>query len=114
MWLYRLAGMRIETYHRRAVEGLCLKLGDTVVDLGCGTGLNFRYLQTAVGADGRIVGDVGARHRPGLRRDHPASRGNTAIGYPVRKRRTQMAGALARMAGAIRRLAVSTEILPMR
>lgn len=56
MWLYRLAGMRIETYRRRAVEGLCLELGDTVVDLGCGTGLNFRYLQTAVGRGGRIVG----------------------------------------------------------
>ena len=56
MWLYRLAGMRIETYRWRAVEGLCLELGDTVVDLGCGTGLNFRHLQSAVGAGGRIVG----------------------------------------------------------
>ena len=56
MWLYRLAGMRIETYRRRAVEGLRLEPGDTVVDLGCGTGLNFRHLRSAVGAGGRIVG----------------------------------------------------------
>lgn len=56
MWLYRLAGMRIETYRRRAVEALHLQPGDTVVDLGRGTGLNFRHLQSAVGAGGHIVG----------------------------------------------------------
>lgn len=41
MWLYRLAGVRIDRYRRLTVQGLSLQRGDTVVDLGCGTGLNF-------------------------------------------------------------------------
>lgn len=41
---------------RPAVEALRLQSGSTVVDLGCGTGLNLSLLQTAVGPDGRIIG----------------------------------------------------------
>jgi ubiquinone/menaquinone biosynthesis C-methylase UbiE len=41
---------------RRAVQALGLRGGDTVIDMACGTGLNFRLLQQAVGPGGRIVG----------------------------------------------------------
>jgi SAM-dependent methyltransferase len=46
-----LAGVR-----RRAVEALELKPGDVVLDIACGTGLNFGALSSGVGADGRVIG----------------------------------------------------------
>ena len=30
--------------------------GDTVVEIGCGTGLNFSLLRDAVGAQGKVIG----------------------------------------------------------
>ena len=54
--LFRLAGARVGTYRRGAVEALRVSPGDTVVDLGCGTGRNFPWLERAVTASGRIVG----------------------------------------------------------
>lgn len=54
--LYYLLGFREAHYRKRAVSSLGLRSGDTVVEIGCGTGLNFRYLQDAVGERGRIVG----------------------------------------------------------
>ncbi|MDT0618371.1 MAG: methyltransferase domain-containing protein [Salinisphaeraceae bacterium] len=56
MWLYRAVGLRISAYRQAAVEALRLQPGDTVVDLGCGTGLNLPYLHAAVGDSGRIIG----------------------------------------------------------
>ena len=41
---------------RRAVHALGLRPGDTVVDVACGTGLNFSLIEQAIGPDGRIVG----------------------------------------------------------
>lgn len=55
MWLYRLAGIRVDAYRRAAVQDLGLRPGDTVVDLGCGTGLNLALLHDAVGESGRII-----------------------------------------------------------
>src|ERR1700749_3809208 len=40
----------------RAVQALGLGPGDTVIDMACGTGLNFSLLQRAVGPGGRIIG----------------------------------------------------------
>src|SRR6185312_3024710 len=40
----------------RAVQALGLGTGDTVIDMACGTGLNFPLLQRAIGPSGRIVG----------------------------------------------------------
>ncbi|MBI4235602.1 methyltransferase domain-containing protein [Candidatus Peregrinibacteria bacterium] len=37
------------------VEKLELKQGDTVLDLACGTGLNFQFLENAVGSNGKII-----------------------------------------------------------
>lgn len=54
---YDTSGIRgLETWRRQAVTLLNLKLGDTVVDIGCGTGLNFVPLQEAVGPEGKIIG----------------------------------------------------------
>ena len=41
---------------RRAVARLELQPGDAVLDVACGRGSNFPYLQRAVGEQGRIVG----------------------------------------------------------
>lgn len=56
LWLFSLLGFRIKTYRREAIEQLNLQPGDTVVDLGCGTGLNFGLLQEKVGPEGKIIG----------------------------------------------------------
>jgi ubiquinone/menaquinone biosynthesis C-methylase UbiE len=44
--LLYLLGFRHEAYRKRAIGCLALKAGDTVVDLGCGTGLSFSLLRT--------------------------------------------------------------------
>lgn len=41
---------------QQAVDELGLSPGDTVVDLGCGSGANAPYLRQAVGPSGRVVG----------------------------------------------------------
>jgi ubiquinone/menaquinone biosynthesis C-methylase UbiE len=40
----------------RAVRALGLRTGDRVVDIACGTGLNFGLIEEAIGPSGRIVG----------------------------------------------------------
>ena len=54
--LYYLLGFREQSYRKKAVRALRLDAGDTVVEIGCGTGLNFRLLRDEVGPEGRIVG----------------------------------------------------------
>lgn len=54
--LYYLIGFREWAYRKRAVAALNLGPGDTVIEIGCGTGLNFTLLQQAVGPTGRIIG----------------------------------------------------------
>lgn len=46
----------IRAWRERAVDSLDLSGGETVVDMGCGTGANFPHLQRAVGPEGRVVG----------------------------------------------------------
>ena len=53
---YDRATRRFHGYRRRAVERLTLWPGDAVVDVGCGTGVNFELLYQRVGPTGRIVG----------------------------------------------------------
>jgi len=54
--LYYLLGFREAHYRKLAVQALDPSRGDTVVEIGCGTGLNFGYLQDRIGEKGRIVG----------------------------------------------------------
>ncbi len=53
-WVFRPFGAR--RLQERAVDLLDLCEGDTVVDLGCGTGVNLPLLARAVGTRGRVVG----------------------------------------------------------
>ena len=54
--VYRLAGFHIDQYRRDTITALALQPGDTVVELGCGTGLNFPLIEDAIGPQGRLIG----------------------------------------------------------
>lgn len=54
--LYYLIGFREWAYRKKAVSALRLKRGDVVVEIGCGTGLNFPLLEEAVGPEGKVIG----------------------------------------------------------
>ncbi|MDQ2873676.1 MAG: methyltransferase domain-containing protein [Actinomycetota bacterium] len=54
--LYPAPGYPQRGQRLRAVQALGLRAGDTVVDIACGTGLNFSLLEKAIGPAGRIVG----------------------------------------------------------
>lgn len=53
---YYLIGFREVKYRKLAVSKLQVNPGDTVVEIGCGTGLNFPYLLDAIGQTGRLIG----------------------------------------------------------
>ena len=46
----------VESWRARAAEALALDPGDTVVEMGCGTGANFPHLRERVGPEGTVVG----------------------------------------------------------
>ena len=46
----------VGSWRERTAESLDLSPGDTVVEMGCGTGANFPYLRERVGASGTVVG----------------------------------------------------------
>jgi demethylmenaquinone methyltransferase/2-methoxy-6-polyprenyl-1,4-benzoquinol methylase len=54
--LFARFGFDLPAWREQAIEALHLKPGATVVDIGCGTGLNFPYLYRAVTPSGTIVG----------------------------------------------------------
>lgn len=56
MTLYYLIGFREWAYRRKAVQALRLREGSTVVEVGCGTGLNFSLIEQVIGQEGRIIG----------------------------------------------------------
>ena len=53
---YDLELALIEPIRRRAVAALELNRGETVLDVGCGTGLSFELLEDRIGRQGRIIG----------------------------------------------------------
>lgn len=54
--LYYLLGFREMEYRRRAIKELDLEPGQTVVELCCGTGLNFSLIEERIGTAGRLIG----------------------------------------------------------
>jgi demethylmenaquinone methyltransferase/2-methoxy-6-polyprenyl-1,4-benzoquinol methylase len=54
--LYPVPGYPHRTLRLRAMEALGLRPGDSVIDLACGTGLNFPLIEAVIGPEGRIVG----------------------------------------------------------
>jgi demethylmenaquinone methyltransferase/2-methoxy-6-polyprenyl-1,4-benzoquinol methylase len=54
--LYPVPGYPERAQRVRAVHALGLRPGDSVVDVACGTGLNFPLIETVIGPAGRIVG----------------------------------------------------------
>ena len=54
--LYPAPGYPQRSQRLKAVQALGLRAGGTVVDIACGTGLNFSLLEEVIGPDGRIVG----------------------------------------------------------
>src|SRR5579862_9251221 len=54
--LYPAPGYPQRSQRLRAVQALGLRAGDSVVDIACGTGLNFRLIEEMIGPDGRITG----------------------------------------------------------
>ena len=54
--LYPVPGYPHWAQRLRAVHALGLHAGDTVIDIACGTGLNFPLMEEVIGPHGRIVG----------------------------------------------------------
>jgi ubiquinone/menaquinone biosynthesis C-methylase UbiE len=54
--LYPVPGYPQRAQRLRAVRALRLRPGDSVVDIACGTGLNFSLIEQVIGPEGRIVG----------------------------------------------------------
>ncbi len=54
--LYPVPGYPQRAQRLRAVRALGLRAGDSVIDMACGTGLNFPLIEAAIGPHGRIVG----------------------------------------------------------
>jgi ubiquinone/menaquinone biosynthesis C-methylase UbiE len=54
--LYPAPGYPHWAQRRRAVKALGLRPGDSVIDIACGTGLNFPLIEEVIGSAGRIVG----------------------------------------------------------
>src|SRR5438270_9991428 len=54
--LYPVPGYPQRAQRRQAVQTLGLRAGASVIDVACGTGLNFPLIEEVIGPGGRIVG----------------------------------------------------------
>ena len=53
---YPVPGYPQRAHRLRAIEALGLRVGDSVIEIACGTGLNFRWIEELIGPSGRIIG----------------------------------------------------------
>jgi demethylmenaquinone methyltransferase/2-methoxy-6-polyprenyl-1,4-benzoquinol methylase len=53
---YPVPGYPQRGQRHRAAQALGLRPGDSVVEIACGTGLNFSLIEQAIGPEGRLVG----------------------------------------------------------
>ena len=51
-----LLGFPIGQYRRLVIKALAPQPGDTIIEIGCGTGMNFPLLQEKLGPEGKIIG----------------------------------------------------------
>jgi demethylmenaquinone methyltransferase/2-methoxy-6-polyprenyl-1,4-benzoquinol methylase len=54
--LYYLIGYPEWKYRRWTIDRLNLERGDTVLEIGCGTGLNFGLVEDKIGPTGKLIG----------------------------------------------------------
>lgn len=52
---YTLSERDFEPIRSELIDQLELEEGDTVLEIGCGPGVNFELIRSAIGADGRLV-----------------------------------------------------------
>jgi ubiquinone/menaquinone biosynthesis C-methylase UbiE len=71
----------VRSWRRRAAAALDLSPGDTVVEMGCGTGANCPFLREQVGPEGRIVGIDVTRPLLDRARARAADRGWTNVHF---------------------------------
>jgi demethylmenaquinone methyltransferase/2-methoxy-6-polyprenyl-1,4-benzoquinol methylase len=76
---YDLELRPFEPYRTEAIARLKLVPGETVLDVGCGTGLSFAGLHAGVGAQGRIVGFDPSPQMLALARERVVRQGWTGI-----------------------------------
>ena len=78
-----LLGFPIGRYRRLVIEALAPQPGDTIIEIGCGTGMNFPLLEEKIGAEGRkncVRGRAGIRCRcPGWTRKQRQGRSRYTI-----------------------------------
>jgi ubiquinone/menaquinone biosynthesis C-methylase UbiE len=74
-WLASAPG--VASWRDRAADALALAPGDTVVEMGCGTGANVPHLRERVGPSGRVVGIDVTRGMLDRARERPARTGES-------------------------------------
>jgi ubiquinone/menaquinone biosynthesis C-methylase UbiE len=76
----RRIGIRaIAPVRRRVIARLSLRPGDTVIDVACGTGINFAAIIDAIGTGGRLIGVELSPEMLAMARDRVASAGWTHV-----------------------------------
>ena len=90
-WLYDFVAVNtpgIGAIRRAAVDQLDPQPGDTVVEMGCGSGANLQLLRERVGSEGRIIGVDMSPGVLGVARNRISRRGWTNV-HVVRADATQ-------------------------
>jgi arsenite methyltransferase len=70
---YDASAQRTMALRRRTIDRLALWSGDTVLDVGCGTGLSFPLLLDAVGDSGLVIGVESSPEMLALARERTAA-----------------------------------------